>query len=364
MLARRSLWRAFTSPAAASAAEELDTKIAKVLHKVAPSEQTEPQIERQKTLDERLAELDSSVAKIEALREAGKPEEIRIRNLPNKYGRAGRFPAYPWYGQAVPSEDKYPHLAERLGNYRKHIETGNDQLLKWAQVETDLNNPNFKSHFVQEPQREPDPDVNFEKGDILYENKDAGQGAALTRQIGWSSFFYIGFNMWHGIWSGRFIYPVGNEFMDIRSDHLNVNQNFLQQTVLFDSPWQSTGSIAVTAFVVPLIPLMALGYTYLFHALADGVVTKMQFNAEKDILFISQRKGAFFSQEIEVAHEVTHLQVLPPTPGTGLDNVNDRTWVTLTDMSTMENFRLCLDKKYWHPKLIQDFKLHIHSLWD
>ena len=42
---------------------------------------------------------------------------MRIRFLENKYGRAGRYPAYPEHGVSVPKEDRIPHLAERLGRY-------------------------------------------------------------------------------------------------------------------------------------------------------------------------------------------------------------------------------------------------------
>ena len=66
-------------------------------------------------MDEKLTELDAKVAKIEGLREAGKSEEIRIKNLENKYGRTGRHPAYPWYGQEVAQSDRLPHLTDCFG---------------------------------------------------------------------------------------------------------------------------------------------------------------------------------------------------------------------------------------------------------
>ena len=61
--------------------------------------------------------LEEKVARTEARRNEFLDEEMRIRFLENKYGRAGRYPAYPEHGVSVPKEDRIPHLAERLGRY-------------------------------------------------------------------------------------------------------------------------------------------------------------------------------------------------------------------------------------------------------
>jgi len=110
--------------------------------------------------------------------------------------------------------------------------------------------------------------------------------------------------------------------------------------------------------------IVAFAYVYGLNLATDNYVTKMQFNADKDILFITRKIGSFFPKDVVEAHEVAHLQVLPPTPQTGLEDVNDRTWFTLTDMNSQENFMISTNQKYWHPSLAQDFKLHIHGLWD
>jgi len=143
-----------------------------------------------------------------------------------KYGRTGRFPAYPWYGNEVPDELRIPHTADRLGSYSKVAPNPNNPLLALTETATDLNNPVFKSYFVQEPTREPDPDVNFEKGDVLYENNDAGDGTTITRQVGYSWLAFTAFNMAHGAASGRFTYPGGTEFLDHRAEDLNMGNNF------------------------------------------------------------------------------------------------------------------------------------------
>lgn len=367
MLGRRSLLRAFASSNNASltaGVEDLDRKIENVLSKVEPSEAKDILQTRQKTLEERLAELDLSITKIEALREAGRPEEIRIKNLPNKYGRVGRFAAYPWFGKYVEDQDKYPHTADRLGKYSQAIPNQEESIYKWTNVESDFNNPIYKSNFVQEPTREPDPDVNFEKGEILYDNPDSAQGAVLSRQLGYTGLFYLAFNMIHGAMSGRFIFPIGDTFMDYRADSLDLTGNFLLVATGIGNQYTGIGNVAMILFVLPLFPMMVGGYIYGINLITDNYVTKMRFNATGDILFISKTVGAFSPKEVEEAHEVSHLQVLPPTPITGYEHVIDRTWVTLTDMSTQENFLLCLNDKYWHPELVKDFKAHIHSLWD
>jgi hypothetical protein len=122
-------------------------------------------------LNERLAMLDDNVAKIEALREKARPIEEKFREMEVKYGRTGKHPSYPWFGEKVAESDRIPHTNDRLAKYSATLPNENDvtQMLGFT---SDLNNPSFKSNFVQQPNREPDSNVNFEKGEVVYENKD------------------------------------------------------------------------------------------------------------------------------------------------------------------------------------------------
>ena len=74
---------------------DLSARIQKLVPKSTVNIEDKPVLnDRPITLAERLAQIDAKVANIEGLREAARPEELRISHLPDKYGRAGRYPGY------------------------------------------------------------------------------------------------------------------------------------------------------------------------------------------------------------------------------------------------------------------------------
>jgi hypothetical protein len=67
-----------------------------------------------------------------------------VKNLPQKYGRAGRHPGYQWYGAYVKEEDKLPHVSDRLGKY-SDVAPKENPIHEWMQLHSDLNNSIFGS---------------------------------------------------------------------------------------------------------------------------------------------------------------------------------------------------------------------------
>lgn len=356
-----------------SLAKDLNTRMAEVakkIEKVFPSslyEGTEyniPEETKPKTMDEKLAELDSKVAKIEALREAGKPEEIRIRNLTNKYGRTGRHPAYPWYGNEVPFEDRIPHLADRLGKYSE-MGSKNTVINDWLQLKSDQSNPVFHSFFVQEPSKNPDPDVNFEKGEIIYDNPHAWKGGSLIKQTGLTSLLYVLYHAGHTLVTNRTVYPVYTEAGDHRADGFSES-NYYGFAVYSasNSDWHDIETLSNVGFIAPLAPLCMLSFVWLLKCSTEGIVTKMQFNKNRDLVFVTKVGGTFFAKEIEEVYETTHLQVLPPSVETGYMDVNDRKLFTISCMTSHVNFRVYKNPSYWNPELKEEFFGHLHHLWE
>lgn len=345
-------------------------EVSKKLEKVLPSSFYEgtiydiPEESRQKTMDEKLAELDSKVAKIEALREAGKPEEIRIRNLENKYGRTGRHPAYPWYGEEVPFEDRIPHLADRLGKYSE-LGGKNTIINDWLHMKSDQANPLFGSYFVQEPSKNPDPDVNFEKGEVIYDNPNAWKGGSLVKQTGLASLLYVAYHAGHTVLTNRTVYPVYTEAGDHRVDGFNSG-NYYPLSVYSSnmSDWHDVETLSNIGFIGPVIPLMALSSTWLLKYTTEGIVTKMQFNKNRDLVFVTKVGGTFFAKETEEVYETTHLQVLPPSVETGYMDVSERKVFTISCMASHVNFRVYNNPSYWNPELREEFYEHLHHLWE
>ena len=237
-----------------------------------------------------------------------------------KYGRAGRFPNYPEFEEAVPYEYRYPHLSDKLANYNNQLPaegTANDML----QLNSDLNNTVFKSNFVQQPNKEPDTDLKFEKGEILYENKDADSGLYLTRQLDYSTFGYISFYIAQGVASGRFTYSVYNENLDTRADS-RVAFNSLVDSTNFGPSWHRVDEWSMFMFITPLPILVVIVYFGFLNTFTKYFVVKMQYNEPRDLLFITKTSGGILKKQIEKAYEVTYLQVLPPSPRTGYEDLS------------------------------------------
>lgn len=357
-----------------SLAKDLNLKMSEVearISKIFPASVVEgtnyslPATTPQKTMDEKLAELDNKVAKIEALREIGRPEEIRIKNLPMKYGRTGRHPAYPWYGEAVAQEDRIPYLADRIGSHSTQV-PGQSMANDWLHMKSDLYNPLFHSFFVQPPTLEPDPDVDFEKGEIIYDNSDAFQGVSLARQTCYTGLLYGIFYGFHTLYTGRTVYPIANEGMDHRSEGTGGRENYLGNLYSWGTgtEWHDLETLINISFVVPMIPLGLVSIVGFIEALTGGVATRLRFNKDKDLVFVTKVKGIYFPREVEEVYETTHLQVLPPAPKSGYENVSERTVFTISCMNTHTNFRVSNDPIYWNPELREDFYQHLHSLWE
>lgn len=319
----------------------------------------EPQ--RELTMEEKLLTLDAKVANIEALREAARPEEERVKNLPQKYGRAGRHPGYQWYGAYVKEDDKLPHVADRLGKYSE-VAPKENPIHEWLQFRSDLNNPIFGSNFVQEPNREPDHDLNFEYGDVIYENQETAQGVTLVRQLGVGSFAYLVFNMAHVANTGRATYPIGDEFCDIRADHRNYSTSWLMHLFQWGPGWHNLEALDAVAFAAPLFPLMCMIYGATFKAMTQDQVVKMQFSKDKQLVFVTKMSGGFFTKPKEEVFETTHLQVMPPSVRTGDDMTKDRL-MTVSCMNSGESFILYKDAKYWNPAHVENIKQHFYSMW-
>jgi len=196
-----------------------------------------------------------------------------------KYGRVGRHPGYPWYGEAVPYEDRIPHTHERMSKYSERLPITND-LTEMLQLRSDLLNPSFRSNFVQAPNIEPDDDLNFEKGEVIYENLDAESGVNLTKQLGYCGLAYSTFYMLHVMSSGRAHYPCADEFNDIRSDGSNSGNNFLLNTIQAGRSWHDIEGLTVLAFVSPLAPLAFANIFAGLNAATEDFVIKMQYNKD------------------------------------------------------------------------------------
>ena len=234
--------------------------------------------------------------------------------------------------------------------------------MNFLEVESDLNNPSFHSYFMQHPPVEPDPDVNFEKGEVLYDNPDFEQGVSLFRQLGYTGFSLMSFYSLHALLTCRATYPIGEEAGDIRSEHRKPGIDFIAQAATSPTGFHEIDTMAFAGFVLPLVPIAMFGYLGFLKYAGNEFIIKMQYNKERDLLFVTRLKGGFFKTKIEEVYEVAHLQVLPTSLKSDVD-LSDNKFSTISCMNTLDSFIVSLDKKYWNPELRMNFQKGLYGLW-
>lgn len=102
-------------------------------------------------------------------------EEIKNRPVNRHYNHAKGYK----YDVPVKPEDKYEFLADRLG-HPELLGTPIDRLFK---LENDIFHPEYIDQpFVKTPSPRPDPSLNFEEGEVIYEN---------TRLLEWLKFWQL-----------------------------------------------------------------------------------------------------------------------------------------------------------------------------
>lgn len=77
----------------------------------------------------------------------------------------------------VPYDERYPHVADRLG----HPEIFLNPLESLLRVETDLAHPaNLDQPFIQTPKGEPNADLDFSAGEVIYEHPNVQEWTKLA----------------------------------------------------------------------------------------------------------------------------------------------------------------------------------------
>lgn len=100
-------------------------------------------------------------------------QEYRNRPVTRHFNHAKGYK----YDVPVKPEEKYEFLADRLG----HPELFGSAIERLLKLENDIYHPEYIDQpFVKTPSNKPDPSLNFEEGEVLYEN---------TRLLEWLKFW-------------------------------------------------------------------------------------------------------------------------------------------------------------------------------
>jgi hypothetical protein len=252
------------------------------------------------------------------------------------------------YDVEVPWDQRYPHVADRRG-YPEILGTPWERLLR---LEGEIYHPTYLDQpFVQIPWSDPHPSVNFEEGEVVYENSKLQEWAKFWNFSAWSiygfSAFFVPYNL---------LYKT---HMPLSSAYDNLFVPYYTQTMFFFDNWALHG---------PAIATFAIYATYLsvalLHSFWKDYVVKMQYSKDKELVFIT-RISPFCSLEEEV-YEVHHLEALPPSVKVGVADLSsqdeDGLW-DVTCLATHNNLVLYNEDKYWNPALKKDFFDKVMNLW-
>lgn len=197
------------------------------------------------------------------------------------------------YDVATPYDQRFPYLADRLG----HPEFLANPVQRLCRLESDMYHPNYNDQpFVQHPSAEPDPTLNFEEGEVLYENTRLQEWVKFWW---WSSFLSFGYFFW--VLPYNLIYK-SNHMLDKQLEasfypyHLHSVHNFDYMRL------HVFGVAAVAA------------YTWYFHhqgfkVEAKRYVSKVQYNKDKELIFVT-RVGSY-GMVYEDVYETHHLEMIP-----------------------------------------------------
>lgn len=179
-------------------------------------------------------------------------------------------------------EEKYQFVADRLG-HPEFLGTPVDRLFK---LENDIFHPTYLDQpFVQTPNAKPSANLNFEQGEVLYEN---------TRVLEWVRFIQL-FGLTGGAYIALYVpFSLGykTNLVTDAADELINNQYHLVSPTTVDILRLSipigVGAIAYTVYGL-------LNYT---NSVTSQYVVKMSYSKDKVFLFFIKNRNFFLLREL------------------------------------------------------------------
>lgn len=210
-------------------------------------------------------------------------------------------------------DQKFPHVANRKG----YPILAESPLERITGIERAPAHPSYQLQaFVQTPSMDPDPTLNFEKAETVYENYRIGEWIRMWRWIAgitlpfWPAFFTFEIYQADGPPSLQWLADYGfnhqipQQFQDsgdfglkkmrYHDEHDYMTFNYMLKRMMF-RPMHTFYQLVVLA----LLQNMSFNY-----------VTKMVYNKDKDLVFVYKPDGIFSDKEY--VYEVHHLENMVP----------------------------------------------------
>lgn len=253
------------------------------------------------------------------------------------------------YDVEMKPEEKYQFVADRLG-HPEFLGTPVDRLFK---LENDIFHPTYLDQpFVQTPNAKPSANLNFEQGEVLYEN---------TRVLEWVRFIQL-FGLTGGAYIALYVpFSLGykTNLVTDAADELITNQYHLVSPTTVDILRLSipigVGAIAYTVYGL-------LNYT---NSVTSQYVVKMSYSKDKELLFV--KRIDLHGVTYEEVYETAHLEIVPPAQRSGVADLSsydeDGIW-RITDLNTGKFLLAYNDKNHWNLHLRDEFFQKTLNMWD
>ena len=173
---------------------------------------------------------------------------------------------------------------------------------------------------------EPDASLNFEEGEVIYENARVGEWVKFWKACGFCIFgltpgFYI-FEIYaaDGVPSLQWIadnwnwYDIPRQFQD------GGDWNLESVRYCDDHDYMNAQYAAKRGIVRPAHTMYVATVAALLYGMDFGYVTKMRYNKDKDLVFVSRPDRMW--GESEHTYEMHHLEQLVPAPVTAMKDLS------------------------------------------
>lgn len=172
----------------------------------------------------------------------------------------------------VPYQERVPHVADRLG-YPEQLGSPLERLLR---MDADDYHPAYLNQpFVQTPPAGVDASLNFQEGEVVYEN---------VRINEWNKFW-----MFSGISTGLFCgcWVPYQQLVKSKIPWKSQLEGIPMWQYFDQSPYSFDTYGATSVLFVPLFTLSWLTWIKFIHTMYKPYAVRMQYNKDQELLFVS-----------------------------------------------------------------------------
>ena len=262
---------------------------------------------------------------------------------------------------------KFPHVANRLG-YPDFAESPIERMLGLERAQA---HPSYQLQaFVQTPSMDPDPALNFELDETIYENKRVGEWVRMWKWIMlgvlpfWPAFYTFEIYQNDGAPSLQWMNDLGVSWQIPLQFQDTGGWNLEKIRYCDDHDYMNMHYMYKRSMLRPAHTLYQAAVLAMVYNMSFDYATKMVYNKDRDLVFVYKPDGMFTDKEY--VYEVHHLEsMVPGVVGAyqhiGVGHKDGIT--TLLCMDTKNLVKLYNDPRYWNLELRDDFLSQTRSMW-